>query len=62
MDVLYPRCAGLDVHKDSVPVCVASRRRRTVKPAVLPRRGAGCSHSPRAEFAWLHACRHGSDG
>ena len=22
MDTLYPRCAGIDVHKDSVVVCV----------------------------------------
>ena len=22
MEVLYPRCAGLDVHKDSVVACV----------------------------------------
>jgi transposase len=22
MDVLYPRCAGLDVHKDTVVACV----------------------------------------
>ena len=22
MEVLYPRCAGLDVHEDSVTVCV----------------------------------------
>ena len=24
MEVLYPRCAGLDVHKDSVVACIAS--------------------------------------
>jgi len=25
MEVLYPRCAGIDVHKDSVVVCVRTR-------------------------------------
>lgn len=29
MEVLYPKCAGLDVHKDVVVACARNRRRRT---------------------------------
>ena len=46
MDVLYPRCAGLDVHKDTVVACVRCvsspphRETRSVKrlPKLTPDR------------------------
>ena len=28
MEILYPRCAGLDVHKESVSVCVLTPGRQ----------------------------------
>ena len=31
MEVLYPRCAGLDVHKDLVVACVRLAEGRTVE-------------------------------
>ena len=31
MEVLHPRCAGLDVHKDEVVACVRLAQERTVK-------------------------------
>jgi transposase len=34
MQVLYPRCAGLDVHKDTVVACVRVIERRKVKTEV----------------------------
>ena len=34
MDVLYPHCAGLDVHKDTVVACVRHMMNGTVKREV----------------------------
>ena len=34
MEVLHPRCAGLDVHKDTVVACVRHMTNRTVKREV----------------------------
>jgi transposase len=34
MDVVYPRCCGLDVHKETVVACVLVSRRRGVDKAI----------------------------
>ena len=58
MEVLYPRCAGLDVHKDTVVACV-----RCVSRAAASR-GAHASRTTTAELLeladWLtsHGCTH----
>ena len=31
MDVLYPRCCGLDVHKSSISACILLREARRVQ-------------------------------
>lgn len=57
MEVLYPRCAGLDVHKDSVVACV-----RCVSAPVHRevRSFATTTRSLRALAEWLaaHGCTH----
>ena len=46
MDVLYKRCAGLDVHKDSVVACVRLADGPTVvRGAVSPPNPEGVSRS-----------------
>ena len=35
MEVLYPRCAGLDVHKDTVVVCVRIQQGREASHEVV---------------------------
>jgi hypothetical protein len=42
MEILYPRCAGLDVHKESVSACVLTPGAQ----AEPDRRGACFSASP----------------
>ena len=37
MEVLYPRCAGLDVHKDTVVACVRLAAEGTVQAEVRTR-------------------------
>ncbi|HEX5578931.1 MAG TPA: IS110 family transposase [Candidatus Limnocylindria bacterium] len=57
MEVLYPRCAGLDVHKDTVVVCV----RCVSKPQRREVRTFGTTTSELGELAdWLvsHGCTH----
>jgi len=58
MEVLHPRCAGLDVHKDSVVACVRIAADGTVKHEV---RTFGTMTTPLEELAaWLRAegCTH----
>src|SRR5215216_6167881 len=47
MEVLYPRCAGLDVHKDTVVASarLATGRDVTVEVRTFPTRRPGCSRS-----------------
>jgi transposase len=57
MEVLYPRCAGLDVHKDTVVACV----RRVSTPQRREVRTFGTTTSELSELAdWLgsHGCTH----
>jgi len=57
MDVLYPRCAGLDVHKDTVVACV----RCVSAPAHRETRSFATTTSGLLELAgWLgsHGCTH----
>ena len=58
MQVLYPRCAGLDVHKDTVVACV-----RCVSPPHASRDPQLRDHDPRAARAGRlarqsHGCTH----
>src|SRR5215468_631415 len=58
MEVLHPRCAGLDVHKDSVVACVRIASGGTVRQEV---RTFGTTATPLEELAeWLRAegCTH----
>lgn len=53
MEVLYPRCAGLDVHKDTVVACV----RCVTVPAVQEVRTFGTTTRALGELAdWLVSC------
>ena len=62
MEVLYPRCAGLDVHKDTVVACV-----RLVADGHGADRGSHVRHDDTrtagvvglADRARLHPRRHG---
>jgi hypothetical protein len=57
MEVLYPRCAGLDVHKDSVVACV----RCVSEPAHREVRSFGTTTRELFALAeWLesHGCTH----
>jgi transposase len=58
MDVLYPRCAGLDVHKDTVVACVrvASDGAATIEVRTFDTTTPGLL----ALSAWLaeHGCTH----
>jgi transposase len=57
MEVLYPRCAGLDVHKDTVVACV----RCVIKPQHREVRTFGTTSSDLSGLAeWLasHGCTH----
>jgi transposase len=57
MDVLYPRCAGLDVHKDSVVACVrcvSAPVHREVRTFQTTTRGLLAL----AEWLAAHACTH----
>jgi hypothetical protein len=64
MEVLYPHCAGLDVHKDTVVACVRHMVHGTVTREVRTfwddDKGSagpvGVAGGPR-----LHACRDGGD-
>jgi transposase len=60
MEVLYPHCAGLDVHKDTVTACVrhmvdgvVNREVRTFDTTTPSRLACGRA---------MHACGHGSYG
>jgi transposase len=58
MEVLHPRCAGLDVHKDSVVACVRIASEQSVKQEV---RTFGTTTTSLEELAdWLRAqgCTH----
>ncbi len=57
MEVLYPRCAGLDVHKDTVVACVrcvSKPQRREVRTFGTTTRELG----DLAEWLASHACTH----
>jgi transposase len=57
MEVLYPRCAGLDVHKETVVACV----RCVSEPVVREVRTFGTTTGELAQLAdWLesHGCTH----
>jgi hypothetical protein len=66
MDVLYPHCAALDVHKDTVvaaarvaaddgPATTDVRTFETTTPSLLE------LSAWLAEHGWLHRCRDGGD-
>ena len=58
MEVLYPRCAGLDVHAGSVTACVriatGPRSRTSIAPCRRPRAGL----LELAEWLTAHGCTH----
>ena len=58
MEVLYPRCAGLDVHAGSVTACarIAPARRSPTNIARCRRRRVGSSNL--AEWLTAHGCTH----
>ncbi len=67
MEVLYPRCAGLDVHKNTVVACVrlmAGGPPQSFPPPALP--GLGAVGSEEARSVWLlaglpaHPCQQGT--
>ena len=64
MEVLYPHCAGLDVHKETVVACVRHMRDGTVKREVRTFKTT-TTRSARlvgvAGVGGLHACRDGGD-
>ena len=63
MEVLYPHCAGLDVHKETVVACVRHMVGGTVKREVrtLPPPQAFCPGGL-AGIRGLHRGGHGGDG
>jgi transposase len=56
MDTLYPRCAGIDVHKDNVVVCVRYAD-RPGKASEQVRTFSTMTADLLALFDWLAACR-----
>ena len=58
MEVLHPRCCGLDVHKATVVACV----RRVIDPHVCNDPGEPDSAGGVANRGQMHARRNGSDG
>lgn len=62
MEVLYPRCAGLDVHKESVSVCVLTPG-EGAEPQREIRQYATTTGALRelAAGLWGDACRYGID-
>lgn len=65
MEVVYPRCSGLDVHKRFVVACHAAHREGTA----TERSAAGEIHDQRASShervvkgRWMYSHRHGIDG
>ena len=56
MEVLYPRCAGLDVHKESVSVCVLTPG-EGAEPQREIRQYATTTGELRELAAWLEQCR-----
>lgn len=53
MKVVYPRCAGIDVHKESMTVCVIVDRRDGSAPEYHKRRLATHTEGIRQLCAWL---------
>jgi len=51
MEVLYPRCCGLDVHKSSITACVllaqSGKPLKHIRRLVAP---------PENSVTWLHGC------
>jgi transposase len=58
MEVLYPRCAGLDVHKDSVVACVRIASGGEVSTEVQTFNTTTASLVSLAEWLASHACSH----
>lgn len=52
MEVLYPRCCGLDVHKSSITACVLLEQSH--KPLKYIRRFGCTTRELRELVAWLH--------
>lgn len=58
MDVLYPHCAGLDVHKDTVVACVRHTRNGTVKREVRTYKATTPALLDLAEWLATEGCTH----
>jgi len=55
MDVLYPHCSGIDIHKKSITVCERSKSKYASSAPRLPRFcvvGTGCKNWALLMWRW----------
>ena len=57
MKVVYPRCAGIDIHKESMTVCVIVDRQDGSAPEYHKRKLATHTEGIRELCAWLEQCQ-----
>lgn len=57
MKVVYPRCAGIDIHKESMTVCVIIDRLDGSAPEYQKRKLATHTEGIRELMAWLEECQ-----
>lgn len=57
MKVVYPRCAGIDIHKESMTVCVIVDRQNGSAPEYHKRKLATHSEGIRELYSWLEECQ-----
>lgn len=57
MKVVYPRCAGIDIHKESMTVCVIVDRQDGSAPEYQKRKLATHTEGIRKLMAWLEECQ-----
>ena len=55
--VVYPRCAGIDIHKESMTVCMIVDRQDGSAPEYDKRRLATPTEGIRELCAWLEQCQ-----
>ena len=58
MEVLYPRCAGLDVHQQTVVACIRVAAGSTVEQEVRTFGTATADLLTLADWLTTHACTH----
>ena len=57
MKVVYPRCAGIDIHKESMTVCVIVDRQDGSAPEYQKRKLATHQEGVRELISWLEECQ-----